>query len=167
MTDVRYSGAKAAPSTLLTRLEGIMQALVAYFLSYHYFNVAGEMDQYKFFPKNPWFNIHLHRWSGAADLEHLHAHPYDFLAITLWGGGIEDIEYGDRVIHRRKVGFIRYYHAPWRHTVKMDPGSWTMIIHGPRWFKYRLWTRALDKPFVPNLNRNKNDGSAPEHDGQA
>lgn len=117
-------------------------------------NVNGEMMQYKLLKRNNWFNVHVHHWSGKSDLEMWHSHEYEFVAITLKGGGTEYIEFWDNVKVVRKVKGVRYYHAPWKHTVDMDADSWTVIIHGPRWFKNALWNKDLVTKFVPDINRN-------------
>lgn len=102
------------------------------------------LTRWHVFPRNPFFNIMIHRFSGDDKSAELHDHPWPFLSILLRGNLIEDYRTKSGMIATRKLPrFIpRYYPAKHRHRLEVwdhHPGAgnvWTVVFTGP---KIRLW----------------------------
>lgn len=91
-------------------------------------------------PRNPMFNIYLHRFMRSDDDRALHDHPWVNLSILLRG---EYVEYtiragGVAVEHLRCAGDWRFrLSGRIAHRIELTNGHcWTLFITGPR---YREW----------------------------
>jgi hypothetical protein len=78
-------------------------------------------------------SIRLHHWLGRDDDRAFHDHPWWFITLVLHGGYHDLSPEGDDVL---RTGSIRFRQALHRHTVVPDPGTWTIIVTGPR---IRFW----------------------------
>ena len=91
-------------------------------------------------PRNPIFNIYLHRFLRSDDDRALHDHPWTSLSILLAGSYIEHTisAGGIEVRTRRTAGDwkLRLF-GSLAHRLELDRGEcWTLFITGPR---YRAW----------------------------
>ena len=77
----------------------------------------------------PWFAVYLHRLKAYTPHPNCHDHPWDFLAIILWGG-YSEFHNGRWV--RRDAGSILVRPARWSHNVITDGVSWSIIVTGPK-----------------------------------
>lgn len=100
-------------------------------------------------PRNPWFNIYLHKFLRDDDDRALHDHPWSFLSIMIRGDYIEFRETGFSIRCAPSIAFRR---ATDRHRVKLfkdgdkSEPCWTIVITGP---KKREWGFWCPKGFVP------------------
>lgn len=91
-------------------------------------------------PRNPVFNIYLHRFLRSDDDRALHDHPWCSMSILLRGSYVEHtIDAGG--IHRRQrlvAGDRRVrLSGKFAHRIELDAGEcWTLFVTGPR---YRDW----------------------------
>jgi len=91
-------------------------------------------------PRNPLFNVYLHRFLRSDDDRALHDHPWAWCSLLLKGRYIEHtIAAGG--VHRRRVrlpGSLRIALPSTAHRVEILPGegAWTIFLTGPR---VRLW----------------------------
>lgn len=110
-------------------------------------------------PRNPLFNVYVHKFMRDDDDRALHDHPWFNLSVILQGRYIEHtIRAGG--IHERKVysaGAIRF-RSPWfSHRIELlrRRPCWTLFITGPRlrqwgfhcprgWVHWRLFTNLQD-----------------------
>lgn len=100
-------------------------------------------------PRNPVFNIYLHRFLRSDDDRALHDHPWWNLSILLQGRYVEhSIAAGG--IHRhieRKAGDFKFRFARAAHRIELIDGPcWTLFITGPR---LRNWGFHCPKGWVP------------------
>lgn len=108
------------------------------------FIVGGSVNPYlhRWFviPRNPVFNIYLHRFLRSDDDRALHDHPWWNLSIVLKG------EYTEHTIaaggiHQRRVMRAGQWRIRWSgrqaHRIELHKGTcWTLFVTGPR---YRTW----------------------------
>lgn len=80
-----------------------------------------------------WFNIYLHQLFAPNKHPHCHDHPWDFLAIVLWGGYWESI---NGKTHWRWPGSVLYRPAETKHNVVTKGTNWSLVVTGP---KRRPW----------------------------
>lgn len=115
-------------------------------------------------PRNPVFNVYVHKFLRSDDARALHDHPWWFVSLFLRGGYDEVTEQGRK---RRRAGSIAFRPALWRHRVELLPDAayeaeascWTLIVTGRRvrtwgfWCKYRMDEHPTAPPdverFVP------------------
>lgn len=117
-------------------------------------------------PRNPLFNVYLHKFLRDDDDRALHDHPWWFVSVILHGGYIEHTESPERamVLRCRSALFDRrspwrhrsvaYRPAEWRHRVALPHGRnaagavdesvprvpcWTLIITGRRSRTWGFW----------------------------
>jgi len=102
--------------------------------------IIGEnyLTRYFIIPKNRWFNIYLHRYTGSDDDRALHDHPWRSMSILLKGDLIEIIEQGThdgknffhlcRAIER----FEPFYRdAEYKHRIVLKSDvAWTLFFTG-------------------------------------
>ena len=93
-------------------------------------------------------NAGIHRFHSSDDRSlGLHDHPYDFVAVTLFGRGREVLRGKDGKDYQRPLRRIRFYPARKLHAIKLDSASlWTLVITGPRW---RLWGFDDGERWIP------------------
>jgi len=100
-------------------------------------------------PRNPWFNIYLHKFMRDDDDRALHDHPWWFVSIMVRGGYIEFRDEGFKVRSAPSIAFRR---ATDRHRVRLfkdgevNRPCWTIVITGA---KKRTWGFWCPKGFVP------------------
>lgn len=88
--------------------------------------------------KIKWLNIYLHRVDAKQVPPYCHDHPWNFLAILLWPGYMEQI---NGIWHRRWPLQVLYRPAVTAHNVITPFGvSWSLVFTGP---KIRQWNREL------------------------
>lgn len=99
-------------------------------------------------PRNPIFNIYLHKFLRDDDDRALHDHPWISLSIILKGGYIECLPKGVRRFYNQ--GSIIYRRAVHRHRVELLRGcypggetfskpTWTLFITGPNIREWGFW----------------------------
>lgn len=102
-------------------------------------------------PRNRFFNIYLHKFSGSDDDRALHCHPWYSVSLLLKGEMIEHSFKGVRHIPRF---FPIFRTAKFAHRLELVQGPvWTVFITGPRireWGFYcpsgwRHWKVFTDK----------------------
>lgn len=101
--------------------------------------IGGEEDPYMLrwhvIPRNPLFNIYLHRFLRSDDDRALHDHPWLNLSYLLEGEYTEHtIEAGGvHVKTIRKAGDWKFRTASSAHRIELHAGPcWTLFITGPR-----------------------------------
>lgn len=95
-------------------------------------------------PYNRWFNIYVHKYLSPDDAVP-HDHPFDFIGLTLRGGGTETI-WGKRVRTRRMRRWIpRFYRAECKHTITgLDKkGMTTVVFQFPRRRPWRFYPELV------------------------
>lgn len=129
-----------------------------------HFIIGGADDPYLLrwylIPRNPFFNIYLHKFLRDDDDRALHDHPWWFVSLILKGGYSEVVGTVDWQGHRterriyRAAGNLVFRPATHRHRVvlwrdqvayKPKP-CWTLIVTGR---KKRTWGFWCPKGFVP------------------
>lgn len=90
-------------------------------------------------PRNPVFNVYLHKFLRSDDDRALHDHPWPFLSIILKGHYWE--HRADRPISAQSLrtpGSFAFRKPSTAHRVELDDGQpvWTLFITGP---KVRNW----------------------------
>ena len=86
-------------------------------------------------PRNPFFNVMLHRFMGSDDDRALHDHPWASMSILLKGALIEVLPFPPhgwqhwRRIKRFRPVFRRATHA--HRIVLVNGPAWTLFITGP------------------------------------
>lgn len=111
---------------------------------------APYMLRWYLIPRNPLFNIYLHKFMRDDDDRALHDHPWWFVSLILKGCYVEKTETGH--LHRTR-GEIAYRPATHRHRVILERRSngdikpcWTLVMTGR---KKRTWGFWCPKGFVP------------------
>lgn len=95
-------------------------------------------------PRNPVFNIYLHKFLRSDDDRALHDHPWWFVSLILRGRYDEVTAQGRK---RRGAGSIAFRPAEWRHRVELLPdrayeseaSCWTLIVTGRRVRTWGFW----------------------------
>jgi hypothetical protein len=120
-----------------------------------HFYIGGEKNPYllRWFliPRNPWFNVYLHKFMRDDEDRALHDHPWSFLSIMLWGMYWEFTPESSFPEMRSAPSFA-YRKATHIHRValardqngKIKP-CWTLVITGR---KLRTWGFWCPKGFV-------------------
>ncbi len=95
-------------------------------------------------PRNPVFNIYLHKIIRSDDDRALHDHPWWNVSILLRGGYREITPVA---IYKRKPGSIVARFGKALHRLEVDYGTpaWSLFITGPR---FRTWGFACPKGWV-------------------
>jgi len=90
-------------------------------------------------PRNPVFNIYLHRFMRSDDDRALHDHPWCNLSILIEGAYTEHTIAAGGVELRavRQAGDWKFRRGTAAHRIELHAGPcWTLFITGPR---YRRW----------------------------
>jgi hypothetical protein len=121
-------------------------------------------------PRNPWFNIYLHKILRSDDDRALHDHPWWNVSVLLRGSYDEVVPsypyqhpmwdyglYGTRT-YRRRQGQLVFRRPHYAHRLVVRPGEpcWTLFITGPRvrewgfrcahgWLHWQKFTHPADK----------------------
>ena len=112
------------------------------------------LDRWHLIPRNPWFNIYLHRFTGSDYDGALHDHPWWSVSFKLSGKLREVLAFhADGVAcsptdyQRRIRGWIPYIRSPiTAHRMILDSKeAWTLFITGPR---LRDWGFYPDNKWV-------------------
>lgn len=127
-----------------------------------HFLIGDEADPYLLrwwlIPRNPVFNVYLHKFCRDDIDRALHDHPWVSLSVVLRGGYYEITEGPDGTSQRRwfRAGSMIWRWATYRHRVELARGwtpekkpvipCWTLFITGP---KVRTWGFWCPKGFVP------------------
>jgi hypothetical protein len=82
-------------------------------------------------PRNPWFNVYLHRFLRDDDDRALHDHPWPSLSLLLAGRYIEHTATGRR---EYRTGNLVRRGAEHAHRIELPGGkpAWTLFVTGPR-----------------------------------
>lgn len=93
------------------------------------------LSRWHIIPRNRWFNIYLHKFSGSDDDRALHDHPWWSLSILVRGYLVE--HYNEDQI--RKIRFVPRWRPVFRPTEfahrlvqPLSRPAWTIFITGPR-----------------------------------
>ena len=90
-------------------------------------------------------SLRLHRFHEPDN--RFHDHPFDFMAVTLWGKAKEALGTPDNHVMRKVRLFVpRFYKADSPHCVVECLGMWTLVVTGR--FK-RLWGFYTEDGWVP------------------
>lgn len=109
--------------------------------------IGGAADPYLWrwfvIPRNPLFNVYLHRFFRSDDDRALHDHPWAWCSILLAGSYFEHTIAQGGIHHRtlRAAPSIRFSGAARAHRIELEqerdgPAVWTLFITGPR---LRVW----------------------------
>lgn len=81
-------------------------------------------------PRNPWFNIYLHKFTGSDIDTALHDHPWWSCSFLLKGEAIEHTRDSSHMLPR----FIPVFRsARFAHRIELVKGPvWTLFVTGPR-----------------------------------
>lgn len=95
-------------------------------------------------PKNRFFNIYLHRFSGS-DLRCYHDHPWYFLSVVLWGSYKE---YTPKGFFHRNWGSMVFRKPTHFHYIEIDQGKvcWTLFVTG---WRCKEWGFLVNNRWVP------------------
>lgn len=97
------------------------------------------LERWHLIPKNRYFNIYLHKFSGSDDERAMHDHPWSSVSILLSGKLGEWFDNNGvlawRVIRRWRVVYRPATHAH-RLVIFRGTPTWTLFITGP---KVREW----------------------------
>lgn len=107
-------------------------------------------------PRNPWFNIYLHKFLRDDDDRALHDHPWWFVSLMISGGYVETrplpSPYGTMEFERHAPS-IAFRHPTDRHRVALFKDKegkslpcWTIVLTGRA---SRTWGFWCPKGFVP------------------
>lgn len=92
---------------------------------------VGYLERWHLLPRNRWFNIYLHKFTGSDDERALHDHPWHSVSFLLWGRLAEWIPgAGVRLVPRFLPVFRRATHAHRLELMGFKP-AWTLFITGP------------------------------------
>lgn len=96
-------------------------------------------------PRNPLFNVYLHKIMHSDDDRALHDHPYPNVSIVLRGGYLEITPTG---CVWRLAGSVVFRRASALHRLELWPGktAWSLFITGPR---IRTWGFACPQGWRP------------------
>ena len=83
--------------------------------------------------KTKWFNVYLHYLIAPNEHPQCHDHPWNFLAIILFGGYTE---FRNGKWSWKRPGSILYRPATTQHNVVTFGANWSIVITGP---KIREW----------------------------
>jgi hypothetical protein len=126
------------------------------------FIIGGKDDPYMLrwwvIPRNPIFNIYLHKFLRSDDDRALHDHPWVNCSYLLHGSYIEHSILAGGV--RRAVGYcagnLKFRLPRTAHRIEIDEPCWSLFITGPvvrewgfhcpaGWRPWKLFTSARDK----------------------
>jgi hypothetical protein len=109
-------------------------------------------------PRNPWFNLYLHKFCRDDIDRALHDHPWASLSIVLRGGYYEHTDESRRWFG---PGSFIFRGATYRHRVELrvpvrplssleerEP-AWTLFLTGPKVRVWGFWCGEDGKRFVP------------------
>lgn len=91
------------------------------------------LHRWHIIPRNPWFNIYLHKFLGDDDDRALHDHPWHSVSFCLGGkGSLFEVMPDGRGRHIRRwlPYFRRASHA--HRLMLLGDHAWTLFITGPR-----------------------------------
>lgn len=105
--------------------------------------VIGEnyLSRWHIIPRNRFFNIYLHKFTGSDDDKALHSHPWASVSILLKGQLAEIMPGDGRVVGGLRTEQCREVNrfAPifrsrkhWHRLVLLSDEAWTLFITGPR-----------------------------------
>lgn len=104
-------------------------------------------------PRNPFFNVYLHKFLRSDDDRAKHDHPWFFVSILISGRYVEYLERdGVLCTNHRSSPSIAFRRTTDRHIVELHTVDgkaetcWTILITGP---KVREWGFWCPKGFVP------------------
>lgn len=106
--------------------------------------VIGEnyLSRWHVIPRNPVFNIYVHKFTGSDDDRAMHDHPFASFSIKLKGCMLE--HYGDNRVRFART--LTYRKAKFAHRLEIVKGpAWTIFITGPR---FREWGFHCPKGWV-------------------
>lgn len=114
-------------------------------------------------PRNPFFNIYLHKFLRSDDDRALHDHPWWNLSILLEGLYVEHTIAPGGVHKRvmRVVGEMKFRFASAAHRIEVDDLCWTLFITGPAVRNWGFhcpagwvpWQRFVDPSNKGNIGR--------------
>lgn len=117
------------------------------------FYIGGRQDTYLqrwyVIPRNPVFNVYLHRFLRSDDDRALHDHPWLNLSVLLDGSYTEHtIKAGGINIRTvRKAGDVKLRLPTAAHRIELTHGEcWTLFVTGPR---VRRWGFHCPRRWVP------------------
>lgn len=92
------------------------------------------LTRWHLIPRNPWFNVYLHRFVGADQGRDLHDHPWWSATIVLKGSYRElFIEPGDEYPYHQMVKWMTIRRPETAHRIlQPEVPTWTLFITGPR-----------------------------------
>lgn len=118
--------------------------------------VIGEkyLDRWHIIPRNRFFNIYLHKFTGSDDDRALHDHPWFSVSFLLKGflGEIRfthpDLGVKSQTNFRFIYNFIPYFRLPStaHRMVLVSDEAWTLFITGP---KVREWGFITHDGWIP------------------
>lgn len=98
------------------------------------------LERWHLVPRNRWFNVYLHKFSGSDDDRALHDHPWESVSFLISGRLLEIYDPGNgnpetsRMVPWMLPVFRRAEHL---HRLVLTRGpAWTVFVTGPR---RRLW----------------------------
>lgn len=107
--------------------------------------VIGEnyLSRWYILPRNRFFNIYLHKFTGSDDDRALHCHPWFSVSVLLKG---EFLEHNFKGIRHIPWLFPVFRTAKFAHRLEVVKGPvWTLFITGP---KVREWGFHCEKGWV-------------------
>lgn len=71
-----------------------------------------------------WFSVNIHNIREMRD-KCLHDHPWSFFSFMLWGGYVEYMERGSRIVHPLQ---LVYRPAEFKHRIEVHQPVWTLCL---------------------------------------
>lgn len=111
-----------------------------------HFSLPGYLRRWHLTPKNPWFKVYLHHFTGSDDDRALHDHPWASVSLLIWGTYIEHRPGGRKKVF--KAFSVIRRSAEYTHRIELvSKTCWTIFIMGP---KKREWGFYCPKGWTPN-----------------
>lgn len=169
----------AVPNNHFLKVKGFFPWVLAlwpwcsrWFTGQPHIKIGGEENPYLWrwyvIPRNPFFNLYLHRFMRDDDDRALHDHPWWFVSLVLWGGyyehraqlvvrhkrqslGLVDV---GRTVNERGLLSLAYRDTADRHKVALRRDAngkplpcWTLVLTGRT---KRVWGFWCADDFVPH-----------------
>ena len=101
------------------------------------------LSRWYIIPRNKYFNIYLHHFTGSDDARALHDHPWWSMSV-LFKGELQEVtrQTGVQYTQRRIKKWLPYFRRPTAlHRMVCEKSAWTLFITGPRVRQWGFQTR--------------------------
>lgn len=112
-------------------------------------------------PRNPVFNVYLHKFLRSDDDRALHDHPWVNMSYLLKGEYVEHMILAGGVCSAKRytAGCVKFRRARTAHRIEIDQPCWSLFITGPvvrewgfhcprGWRSWKIFTSERDKGVI-------------------